>query len=66
MTKDPACCELGDTVADTAQLMKDLDLGPLPVIENTESKKVIGILTDRDLITKIVAEGKDPKSASKK
>jgi CBS domain-containing protein len=42
--------------------MKSENVGSLPVIENRHSKKLVGIVTDRDLILKIVAEGLDVKS----
>ena len=62
MTKDPACCVPTDTVDKAAQLMKTEDVGPVPVIENQQTKKLIGIITDRDLALKIVADGRDAKS----
>jgi CBS domain-containing protein len=39
--------------------MKREDIGPLPVIDNTESQKLIGVITDRDLALKVVGEGRD-------
>jgi len=63
MTKDPVCCLPTDTAARAAQLMKDSDVGPIPVIENELTKKLIGIVTDRDLALKVVAEGRDPNTA---
>ncbi|CAG0985741.1 Hypoxic response protein 1 [Anaerolineae bacterium] len=62
MTKSPVCCLPNDTVSKVAQLMKSKDFGSVPVIENEQTKKLIGIVTDRDLALKIVAEGRDPKS----
>jgi CBS domain-containing protein len=62
MTGDVACCLRGDTVDQAAQLMKAEDVGPVPVVEDQETKKLVGIVTDRDLAIKIVAEGRDPKS----
>jgi CBS domain-containing protein len=49
-------------VAKVAQLMKRENIGPIPVIENEETRKLVGIVTDRDLALKIVAEGRDAKS----
>jgi CBS domain-containing protein len=60
MTKDPACVTTEDTVKDAAELMKDKDVGPIPVIENEEDRRLIGIITDRDVAVKVVAEGLDP------
>ena len=62
MTKNPVCCLPNDTVSKVAQLMKSKDFGSVPIIENEQTKKVVGIVTDRDLTLKIVAEGRDPKS----
>jgi len=59
MTKDPVCCLPDDMVAGVAKLMKSENIGSMPVIEDKQSKKLIGIVTDRDLTLKIVAEGLD-------
>ena len=61
MTKNPVCCLPNDMVAKVAQLMKRKDIGPVPIIENEQTKKLVGIVTDRDLALKIVAEGRDAK-----
>ena len=62
MTKNPICCLPNDMVSKVAQLMKSKDIGPVPIIENEQTKKLVGVVTDRDLALKIVAEGRDPKS----
>jgi len=62
MTKDPICCLPADTVTKVAGLMKSHNIGSIPVIENEQTQKLIGIVTDRDLTLKIVAEGLDAKS----
>jgi CBS domain-containing protein len=62
MTKNPVCCLPDSMVAAVAQLMKRENIGPIPVIENEQSRKLVGIVTDRDLALKIVAEGRDAKS----
>jgi CBS domain-containing protein len=60
MTKNPVAALSGDTVANVAQLMKERDIGPVPIVEDKISKKLIGIVTDRDLAIKVVAAGRDP------
>ena len=45
-----------------AQLMKSEDVGPIPIVENKDTKKLTGIITDRDLAIKVVAEARDPKT----
>ena len=60
MTHDVRCIAPTNTLQEAAQKMKRLDVGPLPVCEN---KKLKGILTDRDIVLRAVAEGLDPKEA---
>jgi CBS domain-containing protein len=62
MTKNPTCCLPENVVEKVAQLMKQENIGSIPVVENMKTKKLIGIVTDRDLVLKIVAEGRDSKS----
>ena len=62
MTKNPVCCLPNDSVSKVAELMKRKDIGPVPIIESEQTKRLVGIVTDRDLTLKIVAEGRDPKS----
>ena len=57
MTKDPVCCESGDSVSRVAGLMKSEDIGSLPVVDSREGRKLIGIVTDRDLVVKVLAGG---------
>jgi CBS domain-containing protein len=59
MTKNPVCCLPNDMVAKAAELMKNENIGSIPVIENEQTRKLVGIVTDRDLILKVVAEGLD-------
>jgi CBS domain-containing protein len=66
MTKNPVCALPDDTVASVAQLMKERDIGPVPIVEDKISKKLLGIVTDRDLAIKVVAEGRDPKTTTVK
>jgi CBS domain-containing protein len=62
MTKKPVCCLPNDLVTKAAELMKSEHIGSIPVIENEQTKKLVGIVTDRDLALRIVAEGLDAKS----
>ena len=62
MTPNPACCLPSDTVDKAAQLMKEKDVGPVPVIDSQQTKRLIGIITDRDVALSIVADGRDAKS----
>ncbi|MFG2822174.1 CBS domain-containing protein [Kitasatospora sp. NPDC048365] len=51
---------IGDqqTLADAARIMRERDVGALPICG--ENQKLLGILTDRDIVLKCVAEGRDP------
>lgn len=60
MTKDLVWCSPDDTVSKAAQLMKTEDIGPILIVDNEESRRLVGIVTDRDLALKVVGEGRDP------
>jgi CBS domain-containing protein len=62
MTADPVCCLATDTADHAAELMKQEGVGPIPVIEDEDSRKLVGIITDRDLALKVVAENRSPQS----
>src|SRR6516162_7388869 len=49
MTKKPICCSPSDTVQRVAQMMRQQDVGAIPVVSDLVSKELIGIITDRDL-----------------
>lgn len=60
MTRNPECCLPSDPVVKAARLMRSEDVGPIPIVTDKDSKKLTGIVTDRDLAVKVVAEGRDP------
>ncbi|MBN2119069.1 MAG: CBS domain-containing protein [Anaerolineales bacterium] len=62
MTKNPVYCLPNDSVAKAAELMKSRNIGSIPVVDNEQTGKLVGIVTDRDLALKIIAEGRDAKS----
>ena len=62
MTKTLFYCLPIDTAAKAAELMKSQNVGSILVIENEQTKKLVGIVTDRDLTLKITADGLDAKS----
>jgi CBS domain-containing protein len=62
MTRHPICCLPEDNVVRVAQLMKHKDIGSVPVVQNELSKRLVGMVTDRDLALKVVAVGLDPKT----
>jgi CBS domain-containing protein len=59
MTKNPVCCCASDLVETVARLMRDHDIGAVPVVEDMQSKKLEAIVTDRDIAIRGVAEGRD-------
>jgi CBS domain-containing protein len=60
MTDNPVCCLPDDTVGQAARLMRRERLSSIPVISDDRSRSLIGIISDRDLATKVVAESRDP------
>ena len=59
MTSNPACVTPDDTIRDAARLMKEHDCGLIPVVESHDSKRLVGVVTDRDLAVRAIGEGKD-------
>jgi CBS domain-containing protein len=59
MTPDPTCCNAGDPVVNAAEIMKTEDVGAVPVVDAAESRKLAGIITDRDIVVQVIAEGRD-------
>ncbi len=60
MTRDPACCTLDTNLQEVARMMVERDCGEIPVVENRQSMKPVGVVTDRDICCRTVAEGKNP------
>jgi CBS domain-containing protein len=57
MSQDVATVSPDANVVDAAKLIKQEDVGPLPVVEND---RLVGIVTDRDLVVRVLADGRDP------
>lgn len=57
MTADPQCVTPEDTLQKAAQVMRDVNVGLVPVVESAGSKKLVGVVTDRDITIRHVAEG---------
>jgi CBS domain-containing protein len=49
---------------DAAEVMRRADVGLVPVVSEDSPARLIGVLTDRDLALKVVAEGRDPRSTA--
>lgn len=59
MTDNPECVTPETSLSDAARKMRDLDVGIIPVVESDTSRRLRGVLTDRDIAIRAVAEGKD-------
>ena len=60
MTKSPACCTPDTPVQQVAQEMIKHDCGCIPIIESDARPKVVGMITDRDIVCRAVAKGENP------
>jgi CBS domain-containing protein len=60
MTRDATCVGENETVADAARKMAQLDVGSLPICG--EDDRLKGMVTDRDIVTQVIAMGRDPKN----
>lgn len=58
MTPEPACCTSNMTLDQVAKLMVQNDCGEIPVVDTEDHP--IGVITDRDIVCRVVAEGKNP------
>jgi CBS domain-containing protein len=58
MTVKPRTVKTGDSVVDAAKLMRGEDAGIAPIVDGD---RLVGVITDRDIAVKVVAEGRDPK-----
>ena len=61
MTANPSTVEPDQSVVEAAKIMKQEDAGVVPV---TENGRLTGMVTDRDIAIRVVAEGKDPQSTT--
>jgi CBS domain-containing protein len=61
MTANPECVSETDSLRDVARIMKDRDTGVVPVVNG---RKIVGLITDRDIVVRGLAEGKNMENAS--
>ena len=61
MTSNPETCPADASVADAAKAMAQRDVGPIPVVDG---ERVVGLVTDRDIVVRVVAEGLDPQTTT--
>ncbi len=61
MTRDPRTVEIGDSLVDAAREMRDGNIGNVIV---TDGGRVAGIVTDRDIVVRVIAEGREPQGTT--
>lgn len=61
MTSEVRACEPNTSIVEAAKVMAREDVGPVPVVEEG---RLVGIVTDRDIVVRVVAEGRDPTSTT--
>ena len=62
MTTEPSCCTATATLDQVAKLMVQNDCGEIPVVDRGE--RLVGVITDRDIVCRVVADGKNPSSVT--
>lgn len=60
MTSNPTTCSPDATIVDVAKLMAQEDVGPVPIVD--DENRLMGIVTDRDIVVRVVATESDPKT----
>ena len=60
MTENPTCCTPETSVHQVTRIMVENDCGSVPVVDGDETRRLIGIITDRDICCRAIAEGKNP------
>ena len=61
MTSNPETCPADASVVEAARAMAQHDVGPIPVVDG---ERIVGLLTDRDIVVRVVAKGLDPQSTT--
>jgi len=56
MSRDLACCVLSDSAQTVAKVLSDRNIGSMPAVADQESRKLVGIITGRDLCCSVVAQ----------
>jgi CBS domain-containing protein len=60
MTRDPACCTPDTGLREVAQMMVEHDCGQIPLVRSTADPTILGVVTDRDIVSRLVAQGRNP------
>jgi CBS domain-containing protein len=54
MTPIPECCTPDDSVIEVARVMEARDVGVVPVVESQDTRRLVGVLTDRDIVLRVI------------
>jgi CBS domain-containing protein len=60
MTSNPACATMDTPMQEVARMMVACDCGEIPLVETQDRKTPVGVVTDRDIVVRAVAKGKNP------
>lgn len=60
MTDNPACCTPDTPLAAVARLMVQHHCGEIPIVDDADTKRPMGVITDRDIVCRVVAHDKNP------
>jgi len=60
MTPKPACCTPSTPLRDVAKAMVQNDCGEIPIVASDDHGALVGVITDRDIVCRLLAEGKNP------
>lgn len=66
MTPEPAYCQTSDSIVRVAKMMKTEDVGAVPVVESSSNRRLVGMVTDRDIVVKGVAGDRSMENATVK
>jgi CBS domain-containing protein len=64
MSPNPVCCVPTDSAQQLAKTMLEHNIGSVPIVMNQDSRKLVGVITDRDLCCSVVANGLDSKTTT--
>jgi CBS domain-containing protein len=60
MTRNPACCTPDTPLREVARMMVEHDCGEIPLVQNPDEAILLGVVTDRDIVCRLVAQGQNP------
>jgi CBS domain-containing protein len=60
MTSDPFCCTADTSLEEVAKAMVEHDCGEIPIVRTSKDRTLVGVVTDRDIVCRLVAQGRNP------